>query len=133
MIWTPKKIRSPKAAYEAIETVLEISGEAVEKFGIITLNSKNEIAGLHILSIGSLNATVMCPRVIFQAALLNNAAAIICFHNHPSGDPTPSNEDVEVTKKTMEAGELIGIEVIDHLIIGAGKFVSLKEQGLIGR
>jgi DNA repair protein RadC len=68
---------------------------------------------------------------VFAQAILNNAASIICFHNHPSGDPSPSREDIEITKRLKDCGELLGIEVMDHLIIGDGKFISLKEKGYI--
>jgi len=84
-----------------------------------------------VVSVGSLNLSVMEPRSIFRSALRKNADSVILSHNHPSGDPQPSDGDVEVTKRVMEAGKLLGIEVRDHVIIGDGKFFSLKEKGLI--
>lgn len=124
-------IRSPRDAYFAIEAVLDLEHEACEKFGILTLNTKNYITGLHVISIGTLNSAVVHPREVFKAAILNNAASLICFHNHPSGDPTPSPEDVNLTRGLIDAGRLIGIDVLDHVIIGAeGNYFSMKENGI---
>jgi DNA repair protein RadC len=78
---------------------------------------------------GTLNASLVHPREVFRAAIKYSSASIICAHNHPSGDPAPSPEDISLTKRLVEAGQLVGIEVLDHLIIGDGRFVSLKEQG----
>ena len=126
-----KVVRSPNDAYRIIEMVLDLEHEATEKFGILTLNTKNAIAGVHVLSIGSLNSAIVHPREVFKAAILNNAASLICFHNHPSGNPEPSQEDISLTRRLVEAGEILGIEVLDHIIIGdEGRFISLKEQGL---
>lgn len=124
------KITGPGSAAKIIQLVLDLNSEAVEKFGIITLNSKNMVAGIHILSIGTLNATIVHPREVFKAAMLNNAASIICFHNHPSGDPTPSPEDIQITERLVSAGEIMGIDVLDHVIVGdGGAYCSLKEGG----
>lgn len=81
--------------------------------------------------IGSLNASIVHPREVFKEAFRRSAASIICIHNHPSGDPGPSREDIEVTKRLVECGKIIGIEILDHLIIGDKKFVSLKEKGYL--
>jgi DNA repair protein RadC len=123
-----KFIRSPADVYELVEKVLDLSNEASEVFGIITLNTKNAIAGVHILSKGSLNASVVHPREVFKAAILNNAASLVCFHNHPSGNTSPSPEDIQLTQRLVEAGSIIGIEVLDHIIVG-DHFCSLKEGG----
>ena len=125
-----RKIRSPRDAFNVIEMVLDLQHAACENFGIITLNTKNAVAGLHVLSIGTLNAAMVHPREVFKAAVLNNAASLVCFHNHPSGDPTPSREDEEVTRKLVAAGEMMGIDVLDHIIIGDSRFYSLKENGI---
>lgn len=127
-------IRSPYDGYEAIQKILNLQEETSERFGILTLNTKNQIVGVHIIFVGSLNCSISHPREIFQRALLNNAASIICFHNHPSGDPTPSREDIEVTKRLVECGKIMGIEVLDHVITGDGingrrEYVSMKEKG----
>ena len=81
--------------------------------------------------IGSLNASIVHPREVFKEAFRRSAASIICLHNHPSGDPSPSREDIEVTKRLVECGKIIGIEILDHLIIGEHKYVSLKEKGYL--
>ncbi|KPD01600.1 hypothetical protein LR69_00215 [Geobacillus sp. BCO2] len=81
--------------------------------------------------IGSLNASIVHPREVFKEAIKRSAASVICVHNHPSGDPTPSREDIDVTKRLAECGRIIGIELLDHLIIGDQKFVSLKEKGYV--
>lgn len=125
-----KFIRSPQDAYSIIQTVLDLEHEAVEKFGIVTLTTKNSVAGVHVISVGNLNSAIVHPREVFKAAILNNAASLVCFHNHPSGDPTPSQEDVTMTRRLIEAGELMGIELLDHIIIGESRYVSLKEQGI---
>lgn len=125
------KISCPRDVHELCRVVLDLNNEACEKFGIITLDSKNKIAGVHIISIGSLDAAIVHPREVMKAAILNNAASFICFHNHPSGDPTPSPEDILTTKRFVEVGELMGIECLDHVIVGDDRFVSLKELGSI--
>lgn len=102
-----------------------------EHFVCLFLNTKNHIIGQETLSMGSLNASIVHPREVFRAAIKRSSASIICLHNHPSGDPTPSPEDIQLTKRLIDAGELIGIEVLDHIVIGDQKFVSLKEQGLM--
>ncbi len=79
--------------------------------------------------VGSLDTNIIHPREIFKIALTESAAAIILVHNHPSGDPTPSHEDIEITKQIIKAGEIIGIQVLDHIIIGDNKYISLKEKG----
>jgi len=78
---------------------------------------------------GSLNASIVHPREVFRAAIKCSSASIICAHNHPSGDPTPSPEDISLTQRLLQAGEIVGIDVLDHLIIGDSSFVSLKEKG----
>lgn len=102
-----------------------------EHFVCLFLNTKNHVTHQETLSMGSLNASIVHPREIFRAAIKYSSASIICAHNHPSGDPTPSKEDIQLTERLAEAGELIGIEVLDHLIIGDQRYVSLKEQGLM--
>ena len=111
-----EKITSPQVARDIIEKILELSSSPVEKFGIIALTTKNKVAGVHIIAIGGLSQAVIEAREIFQHAILNNAASIILFHNHPSGDPDPSKEDVVFSKKIEEAGKLLGIKVMDHVI-----------------
>jgi DNA repair protein RadC len=100
-----------------------------EHFKVVMLNVKNKIIAIETISIGSLNTSIVHPREVFKAAIERSASSIILVHNHPSGDPTPSREDVEVTKRLVEAGNILGIKVLDHVIIGDGRGISLKEKG----
>lgn len=103
-----------------------------EYFGAVWLNTKNKPTGAEIVSIGGLDFAPAIPRETFKGAIVHNAASLFLFHNHPSGDPTPSRGDIEITKKFTEVSTLIGIEVLDHIILGEnGKFVSLKACGLM--
>ncbi|HEX7714082.1 MAG TPA: JAB domain-containing protein [Bacillota bacterium] len=96
---------------------------------MISLNAKRRINGIHIIGVGSLDQVNVEPREVFAAALMNNAAAIIAFHNHPSGDPVPSPADFAITRRLQEAGEIMNIRVLDHLVIGEGRFYSMREGG----
>lgn len=122
------KIYSPKdASYIATQM---IGDDDREVFLVMVLNTKNQVVAVHRAHVGSLNSSIVTPREVFKAAILNNAASIIVSHQHPSGDPTPSNEDIEVTKRLMDAGRILGIDVLDHLIVTpTGKYYSLKEKG----
>jgi DNA repair protein RadC len=102
-----------------------------EHFVCLFLNTKNQVIGRQTLSIGSLNASIVHPRELFRAAIRRSSASILCAHNHPSGDPTPSPEDIALTKRLAEAGELLGIELLDHLVIGDNRYTSLKETGCL--
>lgn len=102
-----------------------------EQMKLLMLNTKARLIGETDISKGTVNATVISPRELFLEALQKNAVSIILMHNHPSGDPTPSREDVLLTKRVQEAGELIGIELLDHIIIGNNCYISLKEKGFI--
>ena len=127
----PRETGSPEDAYRAITAITNVEEEAQEVLGILILNTKHKIVAVHEISRGTLNASMVHPREVFKPAVLHNAAAIICFHNHPSGDPTPSREDVEITKRLVEAGKIMAIEVLDHLIVGDERYVSLKERGVM--
>jgi DNA repair protein RadC len=102
-----------------------------EHFVCLFLNTKNHVIGQETLSMGSLNASIVHPREVFRAAIKRSSASIICVHNHPSGDPTPSPEDIQMTARLVEAGRIIGIEVLDHIILGDQNFISLKEKGFM--
>lgn len=102
-----------------------------EHFRIITLTTKNHVLGISSISIGSLNSSLVHPRECFKEAIRRNSNAIILLHNHPSGDPTPSREDIEVTERLAEGGRILGIEVLDHVIIGDNRYISLKERGIL--
>lgn len=120
-------VRTPQDA--ALFMMEDLRHQKKEFFVALFLNTKNHITGKEVLSIGTLNASLVHPREVFRAAIRHSSASIICLHNHPSGDPTPSTEDIKITKRLVEAGNLIGIDVLDHIIIGDGRFISLKEQG----
>jgi DNA repair protein RadC len=121
-------IRSPEdGANYCMEEMRFLSQE---HFVCLYLNTKNQVLQKTIF-IGSLNASIVHPREVFKEAFKRSAASIICLHNHPSGDPSPSREDIEVTKRLVECGKIIGIEVLDHIIIGEHKYVSLKEKGYL--
>ncbi|MTI84963.1 MAG: hypothetical protein FH756_13985 [Firmicutes bacterium] len=85
----------------------------------------------HTVSVGTLNSAQVHPREVFKVAIISNSAAIILGHNHPSGDPEPSHEDIEVTNRLVEAGQILGIEVLDHIVCGDSKYISLKTKGLM--
>lgn len=102
-----------------------------EQIRIVYLDTKNQILGDDVLTVGSVNASILDPRDVFISALKRNAVNIIMIHNHPSGDPTPSREDYMITRRIKEGGDLLGVKVLDHLIIGDGRYISLKEKGTI--
>ena len=124
-----RQILSPNDAYEMIKEQLE--GLDREQFIIACLNTKNEPTNISVVSVGSLNKAIIHPREVFKTAILSNAASIMAFHNHPSGETTPSQQDIQLTNRLYEAGELLGIKLLDHLIIGDGTFTSLKEKGYL--
>ncbi len=101
-----------------------------EHMKLVLLNVKCNLISVEEISIGSLNASIVHPREVFNPAIKKSSASIIMVHNHPSGDPTPSSEDIAITARISEAGKLIGIELVDHIIIGDGKYTSMKEKGL---
>ncbi|MGM8213000.1 RadC family protein [Virgibacillus sp. W0430] len=123
-------IRSPEDGADYV--MEEMRNLNQEHFVVLFLNTKNQIVHRQTIFIGSLNASIVHPREVFREAVKRSAASIICAHNHPSGDPSPSQEDIHVTKRLVQAGKMIGIELLDHLIIGNKRFVSLKEKGYIG-
>jgi DNA repair protein RadC len=105
--------------------------EQKEHFAVMLLNTKNHIIGMPEVSVGSLSASVVHPREVFRAAIDHAAAAMILLHNHPSGDPTPSREDIAVTDRLVKAGKVMDIPVLDHIVLGSERFTSFKEKGLI--
>ncbi|WP_156291200.1 RadC family protein [Oceanobacillus salinisoli] len=122
-------IRSPDDGADYI--MEEMRNLSQEHFVVLFLNTKNQVIHRQTIFIGSLNASIVHPREVFREAVKRSAASIIVAHNHPSGDPTPSQEDIHVTRRLVESGKMIGIELLDHLIIGDRKFVSLKEKGYL--
>ena len=101
-----------------------------EHFRVATLSIRNQVLGIEDLYSGSVNAALIRPAEVFATAVRRNAPQIAIVHNHPSGDPTPSDEDIAITKTLIEAGKLLDIEIVDHLVIGQGRFVSMREKKL---
>lgn len=128
-LYKQRTVSDPRAAYELVKEILE--DEDREKLVACFLNTKNQPVALNIVSIGSINSSIVHPREIFKAALLSNAASIILFHNHPSGDPTPSREDFSATERIRDCGKLMGIDLLDHVIVGDDKYYSMREKGEI--
>ena len=104
-----------------------IHGAAQEEFHIVTLNTKNVVIDTHQITVGTLDASLVHPREVFRKAIKDAASSIILAHNHPSGDPSPSREDIEVTRRLEEAGTIIGIDVLDHIVMGLGGSISIQE------
>ncbi|MFC3211825.1 RadC family protein [Planomicrobium okeanokoites] len=120
-------IRSPKDAASFL--MADMTSLKQEHFVVLFLNIKNQVLHRQTIFVGSLNASIVHPREIFREAVRRSAASIVCAHNHPSGNPAPSPEDIAVTKRLMEAGSIVGIELLDHIIIGDHQFISLNEKG----
>ena len=125
------KITLPSDVRDYIEKIFKLSTQAEEVLVLLVLDVKKKVIGAFEVSRGSLNSSIAHPREVFKRALLLNGASIILAHNHPSGDITPSREDILITKRLMEGGEILGIEVLDHIIIGDYRYKSFKEDNLI--
>ena len=122
------------APIDAARTGRELVSEDLDRevCGILLVNTRNRVTAMHIVSVGTLNGAYVHPREVFKAAILGTAAAIILFHNHPSGDPDASREDRELTRRLTDAGRILGIDVLDDVILGeSGSYYSFKERGLI--
>lgn len=124
-----RKISSPKDVYAFMYP--KYRKVKKEKFVTLYLDTKNQILKEETVSIGSLNASIVYPREVFKSALELSSASIMVIHNHPSGDPSPSREDIMVTEKLCDGGKLLGIDILDHIIIGDGRYISLKDEGFI--
>ena len=125
----PTIIRRPEDTLPVLES--ELSELAYERFIALALNTKNHVTAVLPVSSGSLNASIVHPRELFQRAILANCASLILAHNHPSGDPAPSPEDIALTRKLIDAGLLLDIPVLDHIVLGYGRYVSFKQRGLL--
>ena len=131
-----QSITSPSIVVELMTDILirfEESDYHKEKFFVVGLDTRNRVKFVDLCSLGSLTASVVHPRATFKIAIMGNAAGIIVIHNHPSGDPDPSSEDVNITKKLYEAGKILGIDLLDHLIITTDKnnYQSMRDRGYI--
>jgi len=123
------QLTSPEAVVDVVEC--DMRDLKVEEFRALLLDTKNRLIRVKTISIGTLDASLVHPREVFREAVAAVAAGVIVVHNHPSGDPTPSREDEAVTRRLVEAAQIIGIDLIDHVIIGDGRWVSLKQSGRI--
>jgi DNA repair protein RadC len=121
------QLRTPREA--AAYLLPAFGARPMEQFGIVLLDSKHRVVRTSIVAVGGLNATVVQPRDVYREAVLGAAAAVVVFHNHPSGDPTPSPEDVELTERLSAAGVLLGIDLVDHIVLGDVRYCSFKEMG----
>jgi DNA repair protein RadC len=122
------EIHNPKSAAELVE--YEMAELPQEHLRVINLDTRNHVINIEQVYVGSVNASSVRVGELFKSAIQRNATAIILVHNHPSGDPTPSPEDVALTRAVIQAGKLLDVDVLDHLVIGRGRFVSLKERGV---
>lgn len=122
-------IKQPKDAVSLVMEEMRYFKE--EHLRVIMMNTKNMVISVKDVSIGSLNSSIVHPREVFSEAIRRSSASIIICHNHPSGDPTPSKEDISVTERLKECGKILGIDLLDHLIIGNGSYVSLKEKCIV--
>jgi DNA repair protein RadC len=122
-------LRTPEDA--ARHLMPRYAARPVETFGLLALDVRHRLKKEAVVSVGCLTSSLVHPREVFQEGVVARAAALILFHNHPSGDPEPSSEDVALTRRLASAGMLMGIEVLDHVILGAGRFVSLKQRGVL--
>lgn len=130
MSYDYKKISSPEDGAKIIKAYIGNSDR--ENFIVACLDTRNNVTAIHTVSIGSINETIVYPREVFKIAILANSKAIILAHNHPAGDPSPSREDVNFTENIVKAGKILGIEVLDHIVVGDGEeYVSFKEKGLM--
>jgi DNA repair protein RadC len=122
-------IKEPQSIVKAIRA--SIKDKAKEHFKLLLLNARNKVLGISTISIGSLNASIVHPREVFKDAIAHNAYSVVLAHNHPSGDPEPSEDDLTMTKRLIEAGKILGIEITDHIIIVKNSYFSFKEKNLI--
>ncbi|MFD2214991.1 RadC family protein [Metabacillus endolithicus] len=129
ILYKERSIRSPEDGYKLMKHFLgDLDREA---FIVISLDTKNQPVSINICHVGSLNASIVHPREVMKSAILSNAASIMVGHNHPSGNSSPSREDLDVTKRLAEAGKIVGIELLDHIILGDDEYVSIKEKGYV--
>jgi DNA repair protein RadC len=122
-------LAAPAAVFAAFAPLMEDLKREV--FRVVLLDAKNGLLRDYVISEGTLSASLVHPREVFKPAILESAASVILLHNHPSGDPSPSREDVRLTRQLVECARLLDLRVHDHVIVGQGRFVSLAERGLI--
>jgi len=125
----PPEVTSPREAYAVLKP--RIDDWTREHFLVVLLDARNGVVGIETVSVGSLTASIVHPREVFKPAVIASVAGIVIGHNHPSGDPEPSPEDLSITKRLVSAGELLGIEIHDHIVFTERSFISLRERGAV--
>lgn len=129
MLYKGRRLSSPHDAADLLRGFMEDCDR--ENMIVCCLDTKNQPTAIHVASIGSLSSAIVHPREIYKVAIASSSSSILICHNHPSGDPSPSQEDINITKRLLESGKILGIDLVDHLIFGDGDFISLKEKGII--
>lgn len=129
VLYANRRISKPNEIVDLLKVFLEDCDR--EKLIVCCLNTKNEPTSISVVSVGSLNTSIVHPREVFKTAVMSNSASIILAHNHPSYDLTPSKEDINITERIKQGGNILGIKLLDHLILGDGKYLSLLEKGYI--
>lgn len=122
----PPKMKSITSSFDVYRIMRFLELEDREKFFVLHLDAKNRVIAMELVSVGTLTNALISPREIFKGAILNNSASIICVHNHPSGDTSPSPEDKKITDRLSAVAELVDIRLLDHIIIGHGRYHSIK-------
>ena len=126
----PKTIRGPEDV-ASLPSIRRLKTAQRENFIVLLLNARHEVEAVETISVGSLNASIVHPREVFKPAILASSASVVLVHNHPSGDPDPSEEDLTITKRLVEVGELLGIGVLDHVIVAKRGLVSFRARQLL--
>jgi DNA repair protein RadC len=126
-----RKADTSKQVNDILRVVCKIDKEPGEKFYVLCLSTRNEVIGIHLVSVGNVNTSVIHPREIFQRAIMSNATSIIIAHNHPSGDPEPSRDDIAITEELVKASKMMGIGLLDHVVIGESTYVSMGDRNLV--
>lgn len=122
-------VKSPQDAIKLVKN--QLKGKKKEHFLVLSLDTRNHLINTHTISVGSLDSSIVHPREVFKEAISSSAASVIFVHNHPSGDPEPSEDDIKLTKRLVEAGDILGVEVLDHIIVCDRDYLSIKARNLI--
>lgn len=124
-------VSTPEDAARIVRDLFDFDHLDREQFVALAMNTKNRIVGAWVVSVGSLNASIVHPRELFKPAVMLSAASMVIAHNHPSGDPTPSGADIQLTRRLVKGGDVLGIEVLDHVVVGNESIASLRDLGLM--
>jgi DNA repair protein RadC len=124
-------VSTPEDAAKVVRDLFDFDHLDREQFVALALNTKNRVIGAWAVSVGSLNASIVHPRELFKPAVMLSAASIVIAHNHPSGDPTPSGADIQLTRRLVKGGDVLGIELLDHVVVGDESIASFRDLGLM--